>query len=42
MDSALEWLRQRRPEMEAMLRELVEISSHTDDKAGVDRVGTVS
>jgi glutamate carboxypeptidase len=40
MDRALAWLRQRQPDMEELLRELVEISSHTPDIEGNDRVAT--
>jgi len=35
---ALGWLAERGPDLEALLRELVEISSHTSDKAGADEV----
>jgi glutamate carboxypeptidase len=38
METALEWLRGQAAAMERLLRELVEISSHTADRAGVDRV----
>jgi len=38
LDAALAWLSERGPDMEAMLKELVDISSHTHDKAGNDEV----
>jgi glutamate carboxypeptidase len=37
LDSALAWLREQKGAMEALLAELVEISSHTPDVAGVTR-----
>jgi glutamate carboxypeptidase len=37
-DAALAWLRPRQAEMEALLRDLVEISSHTADPDGVGRL----
>jgi glutamate carboxypeptidase len=41
MDEALTWLRGQRPEMERWLRALVEASSHTADKRGVDAASAV-
>src|SRR6266852_5816934 len=38
MDGALLWLEQRSRDLERLLGELVEISSHTEDRAGVSRV----
>jgi glutamate carboxypeptidase len=40
LEAALSWLDPRASEMESLLRELVEISSHTPDVAGNDRVAT--
>src|SRR5882724_8336378 len=40
MERALSWLRGRAADMEELLRELVEISSHTPDVEGNDRVAT--
>src|SRR5678815_4197208 len=40
MERALSWLETRGPEMESLLRELVEIPSHTPDIEGNDRVAT--
>ena len=40
LESALSWLEPRASEMESLLRELVEISSHTPDVVGNDRVAT--
>ncbi len=38
LDAALQWLNERGPDMEELLAQLVEISSHTPDKAGNDEV----
>src|SRR5579862_4740501 len=40
MQAALDWLAHRAGDMESLLRELVEISSHTPDIDGNDRVAT--
>jgi glutamate carboxypeptidase len=40
IDVALSWLSEQQANMEAALRELVEISSHTPDKAGCDAVAS--
>jgi glutamate carboxypeptidase len=40
MQAALDWLAHRAGDMEALLRELVEISSHTPNIEGNDRVAT--
>lgn len=40
-DRAIEWLRKQQDEMESLLRELVEISSWTNDKSGVEAAGAV-
>src|SRR3954470_11660761 len=40
MQRALDWLGQRQADMEELLRELVEIPSHTPDVEGNDRVAT--
>lgn len=41
MDGAIAWLRGQRAEMEARLGALVDVSSHTLDKAGADEAGRV-
>ncbi len=41
MESAIAWLRGRASAMEAMLQSLVEVSSHTADKAGCDTVAAM-
>jgi glutamate carboxypeptidase len=38
-DAAIAWLASQDAAMEALLRELVDVSSHTADKAGVDAAG---
>src|SRR5262245_5764027 len=38
VETALAWLKDRQAEMVELLRELVEISSHTPDRAGVSEV----
>src|SRR5581483_12406682 len=40
VDAALAWLADQQSNMEDALRELVEISSHTPDKAGCDAVAS--
>jgi glutamate carboxypeptidase len=40
IEPGLAWLRERQSDLEAALKELVEISSHTPDKAGCDAVAT--
>src|SRR5262249_44317314 len=40
VETALKWLQHRASDMETLLRELVEISSHTPDTDGNDRVAT--
>jgi glutamate carboxypeptidase len=41
MQRALGWLAAQRPATEVLLAELVDVSSHTADKAGVDAVGRI-
>jgi glutamate carboxypeptidase len=40
LEAALGWLGERGPDMERLLSEWVEVSSHTPDKAGCDEVAT--